>query len=104
MQDGARDIRTSASLTHGRRIESPAHALLPDMLVGQFRDLLLLVVGEWGSGQLPVRFALVERGPARQESGAEASLELVLATGERLRISTGADGATLRTVLDTLRV
>ena len=52
----------------------------------------------------PVRFALVERSPRRQERAAEATLELVLATGERLRISSGVDAATLRTVLDVLRV
>ena len=46
----------------------------------------------------PVRFALVDRGAALQ-----AAVELVLATGERLRISAGVDGATLRTVLDALR-
>jgi len=51
----------------------------------------------------PVRFALVERNARRQERTAEAALELVLATGERLRISTGVDAATLRTVLDALR-
>ena len=51
----------------------------------------------------PVRFALVERSVRRQERTAEAALELVLATGERLRIGTGADAATLRTVLDVLR-
>jgi len=50
-----------------------------------------------------VRFALVDRSPRRQESAAEAALELVLATGERLRISAGVDAATLRTVLDVLR-
>jgi hypothetical protein len=31
----------------------------------------------------PVRFALVDRSPRRQEHAAEATLELVLATGER---------------------
>ena len=51
----------------------------------------------------PVRFALVDRGAACQESVAEAALELVLATGERLRIGKGVDTATLRTVLDALR-
>ena len=51
----------------------------------------------------PVRFALVEKRGARQESAAEAVLELVLATGERLRIGAGVDGTTLRTVLDALR-
>jgi hypothetical protein len=51
----------------------------------------------------PVRFALVERNARRQERTAEAALELVLATGERLRIGTGVDTATLRTVLDVLR-
>jgi hypothetical protein len=39
----------------------------------------------------------------RQERPAEAVLELVLATGERLRIGAGVDTATLRTVLDVLR-
>ena len=51
----------------------------------------------------PVRFALVERSVRRQERTAEPALELVLATGERLRIGTGVDTATLRTVLDLLR-
>ena len=51
----------------------------------------------------PVRFALVERRGTLQERPAEAVLELVLATGERLRIGAGVDGATLRTVLDALR-
>jgi hypothetical protein len=51
----------------------------------------------------PVRFALVERSPRRQERTAEAALELVLATGERLRIGAGVDTATLRVVLDVLR-
>src|SRR2546425_8031325 len=45
-----------------------------------------------------VRFALVDRGAARQEPAAETALELVLATGERLRIGAGVDAATLRTV------
>jgi hypothetical protein len=51
----------------------------------------------------PVRFALVDRNPRRQEPTAEAALELVLATGERLRINASVDAATLRTVLDVLR-
>src|ERR1044072_3768202 len=51
----------------------------------------------------PVRFALVERRPRAQERAAAAGLELVVPTGERLRISAGVDGATLRTVLDVLR-
>ena len=51
----------------------------------------------------PIRFALVERGVARQEPTTEAALELVMATGERLRIGTGVDAATLRTVLEVLR-
>jgi hypothetical protein len=51
----------------------------------------------------PVRFALVERSARRQERTAEAALELMLATGERLRIGLGVDITTLRTVLDALR-
>src|SRR4030081_1838122 len=50
-----------------------------------------------------VRFALVDRGATRQEPATEAALELVLATGERLRIGAGVDAATLRTVLEALR-
>ena len=51
----------------------------------------------------PVRFALVDRSARRQERTAEPVLELVLATGERLRIGLGVDRMTLRTVLDVLR-
>jgi hypothetical protein len=46
---------------------------------------------------------LVERSPRRQERTTEPVLELVLTTGERLRIGAGVDIATLRTVLDVLR-
>jgi len=53
--------------------------------------------------QEPVRFALVDRAGARWEPVAEAGLELILASGERLRIGVGVDGATLRTVLEALR-
>ena len=52
----------------------------------------------------PVRFALVERGTARQEAPVEAALELLWPTGERLRIGAGVDAVTLRTVLDALRL
>ena len=51
----------------------------------------------------PVRFALIERGPARQESALDAQLELVLGSGERLRIGAGVEAATLRLVLEALR-
>src|SRR3954453_6450616 len=50
----------------------------------------------------PVRFAIVESVP-QQERAAGADLELMLSSGERLRISSGVDGATLRTVLEALR-
>jgi hypothetical protein len=48
----------------------------------------------------PVRFALVDREAAGQEA---ATLELLLRSGERLRIGSGVDAATLRTVLEALR-
>lgn len=51
----------------------------------------------------PVRFALVERRRQRELDVTNADLELVLATGERLRIRRGVDGATLRTVVEALR-
>jgi transposase-like protein len=53
--------------------------------------------------QAPVRFALIERGGAPQGVSAEHSLELVLMTGERLRIGAGVNAAALRTVLEALR-
>src|SRR6266581_3520945 len=51
----------------------------------------------------PVRFALVDRRAARQDWATEAALELVLASGERLRIGAGVDAARLRTVLEAVR-
>lgn len=49
-----------------------------------------------------VRFALLEtRGATTAEMA--ATLELVLASGERLRIGNGVDAATFRLVLDTVR-
>lgn len=53
--------------------------------------------------QTRVRFALVETGAATLEGKPEQLLELVLLTGERLRIGAGVSGATLRTVLEALR-
>ena len=50
----------------------------------------------------PLRFALVERGRVQREPATAVGLELILATDERLRISAGVDGATLRTVLEAL--
>ena len=50
-----------------------------------------------------VRFALVESGARRQERTAESVVEVVLTSGERLRIGPGVDSTTLRTVLDVLR-
>jgi hypothetical protein len=49
-----------------------------------------------------MRFALVEAG-SRRGTAAHAALELVLTTGEQLRISAGVDAATLRQVLEALR-
>ena len=51
----------------------------------------------------PVRFALVEKSARRQERTAEVAIELVLATGDRLRIGNGVETETLRAVLDVLR-
>jgi hypothetical protein len=50
-----------------------------------------------------VRFALVERGSAPAEFATKTELELVLVSGERLRIGTGVDVTTLRAVLEALR-
>jgi|SRR5665213_2157554 len=48
-----------------------------------------------------VRFALVEANPPGTDRF--APLELILASGDRLRIAPGADAATLRAVLNVLR-
>ena len=53
--------------------------------------------------QEPVRFALVERRALRQQAAPQASLELQLVSGERLRIGEGGDPTTLRVVLEALR-
>lgn len=55
------------------------------------------------SRQQPVRFALLERGATPSAAAANAELELVLVTSERLRIGTGVDATTLHTVLEALR-
>jgi hypothetical protein len=53
------------------------------------------------SQQLPVRFALVETGHG---AGIHAeAVEVILTSGERLRITPGVDAATLRLVLRVLR-
>ena len=54
-------------------------------------------------GQTPMRFALVEAGRGVREPVPGATLELVLTTGERLRIGAGVDPAALRKVLEALR-
>jgi hypothetical protein len=51
----------------------------------------------------PVRFALVETRAARREPATDVGLELVLPTGERLRIGKQVEAATLRMVLEAVR-
>ena len=50
-----------------------------------------------------MRFALVETSCARPEPANGTVLELVLATGERLRFGAGVDPVALRRVLEALR-
>src|SRR5215467_5127894 len=52
--------------------------------------------------QQPMRFALVETGSARQQSGPKQILDLVLVTGERLHIGAGVDVTVLRRVVEAL--
>src|ERR1700722_13746441 len=51
--------------------------------------------------QLPMKFALVET--TRGAPAAVATVEVILASGERLRIAPGVDASTLRLVLSVLR-
>ena len=53
--------------------------------------------------QQPVRFALLETEAVGQQPATGTSLQLVLATGERLQIGAGVETATLRRVLEALR-
>lgn len=50
-----------------------------------------------------MRLAMVETGSTQQQPGRDTSLELVLATGERLRTGAGVDRTLLRMVLEALR-
>jgi transposase-like protein len=50
-----------------------------------------------------VKFAMVEVPPEARSGNATAGLELVLPDGELLRMFTGVDAKTLRTVLTVLR-
>jgi hypothetical protein len=51
--------------------------------------------------ELPLKFALVET--SRSAPAAVAAVEVMLASGERLRIAPGIEAATLRLVLHVLR-
>jgi len=53
------------------------------------------------AGSEPVRFALVAAGAAA--AAAPAPIELILVSGDRLRIAPGADAETLQTLLSVLR-
>jgi len=53
------------------------------------------------SGSEPVRFALVEANAAVRKDS--LPVELILSSGDRLRIAPGTDAVTLRTVLNVLR-
>jgi hypothetical protein len=53
------------------------------------------------AGQVPMKFALVETH--RVAPMAVAAVEVILTTGERLRIAPGVEAATLRLVLSVLR-
>jgi putative transposase len=53
------------------------------------------------AGSEPVKFALVAAGATA--AAEQLPIELLLVSGDRLRIAPGADAATLRTVLNALR-
>ena len=53
--------------------------------------------------ETPMHFALVQTGSIGSTGGGEATLEVVLRTGERLRIGTSVNVAALRLVLEALR-
>jgi len=53
------------------------------------------------AAQLPVKFALVETSLSQASAG--SALELILVSGERLRIEPGFDAANLRAALRVLR-
>ncbi len=50
-----------------------------------------------------MQFALVQTGSTGHTGGGEAALEIVLKTGERLRIGSSVNVAALRLVLEALQ-
>jgi hypothetical protein len=46
---------------------------------------------------------VVDRASVGRESWADACLEILLTSGERLRVGAGVDAATLRVALEALR-
>jgi hypothetical protein len=50
------------------------------------------------TGQLPIKFALIDTARVQPEA-----LEVILTSGERLRVRPGVDADTLRLVLSALR-
>ena len=51
----------------------------------------------------PMQFALVQAGPVAQPPVQDPVMEVVLRTGERVRIGAGVNAAALRLVLEALR-
>jgi hypothetical protein len=51
----------------------------------------------------PMQFALLQTGPTAQPPVQDPVMEVVLRTGERLRIGAGVNAAALRLVLEALR-
>jgi hypothetical protein len=100
-----------AAQSRWRRRPPQGHALFGRMLTEQNRleagiaeHLLFYWRKRLRNQQQPMRFALVEHGAASAGTVAEPALELVLNTGERLRIGSGVDQTALRTVLAALCV
>ena len=62
---------------------------------------MLLLLAEAAAKDETVRFALLETKTQMEEMA--PVLELVLSTGERLRIGNGVNAATLRVVLEAVR-
>ena len=65
--------------------------------------MLLLRLAETAPGKSRGAVRPCGEDRTKQEASAKPPLELVLATGERLRIGPGVDVTTLRAVLDLLR-
>ena len=98
--------RAGKAAEWARRIVAQQRSGIPVKQFCKEQGLTEYSVDSWRKrlqNEEPVRFALLERGTELRKPGTEPAVEVVLASGVRVRISAGVDATTLRTILEALR-